>query len=532
MGSNDAAHCRDGWWPVEDTAGRQVRWVVERARLALRTAGPATHAGIEVWAPRSLSAPRVTGRLTICDPWVAGLPEFGPSLDVAFRLAPGRWNQLEFPLPHLLAAGTDLAITLEIERPAPRWRARREPTTIPRSAAVHRVWVRGDRLTPADVAIVVLNWNRAEETIACLESLRRADLGGAAVLVVDNGSRDGSAATIRARFPDQPIVALPENRGYAGGNNAGIRAALDRGAAAVVLLNNDTEVAPDFLAPLVWAFNSNIDVAAVSGAILRMDRPQTLDVAWLDVYYGHGIVRRRGVNALPGEGFTDRRAVDAGVGCCLLIGADALRHVGLLDEAYFAYHEEVDWCVRARAAGGQILYQPLARVWHGGSKSTGALRDPLDAARTVGAPETLPNAAPLPWNPVRCYLGARNSVRFMRLRASRARQLFFAASTLYAVPLELLAVLLRREEEIMLGLWTYRRALALYCGAAPEQGGGAPARALRLALRLPGVLLWRLPRDLRAAARDGRLAQLGETCRGLWDGVRDRPLPLERLGLR
>jgi hypothetical protein len=282
----------------------------------------------------------------------------------------------------------------------------------------------------------------------------------------------------------------------------------------------------------VWAFNSDIDVAAVSGAILRMDHPQTLDVAWLDVYWGHGIVRRQGVNALPGEGFTDRRAIDAGIGCCLLLGADALRRIGMLDERYFAYHEEVDWCVRAGAAGRRILYQPLSRVWHGGSKSTGALRDPLAAGRTIDKTEALPNAAPLSWNPVRSYLGARNSVRFIRNRASRTRQLYFLASTLYSLPLELLAVLLRREEELMLGLWTYRRALALYCGGAADQGGAALVRALRIATRLPVVLVWRIPRDLRAAAREGRLAQLAETWQGLWDGLRDRPLPLQRLGLR
>jgi GT2 family glycosyltransferase len=509
-----------------------VRWVAGRGRLVLTATEAATHAGIELWAPRSLRAPRVTGRLTLRDPWVAHLEDVGASLDVAFRLEPGSWNRLEFPLPRQLAAGTDLEVTLEIERPAPRWTKRARPDSYPRSAAVHRIWLRGDRITAAQVTIVVLNWKRAAETIACLESLQRAELGGATVLVVDNGSHDGSVETIRARFPDQPIVVVPENRGYAGGNNAGIRAALDRGAAAVLLLNNDTEVAPDFLPPLVWAFNSDIDVAAVSGAILRMDHPQTLDVAWLDVYWGHGIVRRQGVNALPGEGFTDRRAIDAGIGCCLLLGADALRRIGMLDERYFAYHEEVDWCVRAGAAGRRILYQPLSRVWHGGSKSTGALRDPLAAGRTIDKTEALPNAAPLSWNPVRSYLGARNSVRFIRNRASRTRQLYFLASTLYSLPLELLAVLLRREEELMLGLWTYRRALALYCGGAADQGGAALVRALRIATRLPVVLVWRIPRDLRAAAREGRLAQLAETWQGLWDGLRDRPLPLQRLGLR
>src|SRR5262249_10697317 len=93
-------------------------------------------------------------------------------------------------------------------------------------------------LTAADVAIIVLHWNKRDVPLACLESLAKADLGGATIWVVDNGSRDGSVEAIRERFPQARIVALPENLGYAGGNNAGTRAALDAGAGAVLLLNN------------------------------------------------------------------------------------------------------------------------------------------------------------------------------------------------------------------------------------------------------------------------------------------------------
>ena len=514
------------WTPSELGDLPAARLAGGRMRLLLHAPALSTHAGIELWVPRGR---HLTGRLVVRDAWVAARPDYPPSLDVAFRLASGVWNRLEFPLRVPLESELKVEVTIEVEDAASPGG---EPDPALHGVAARRVWLRGARITTADVVIVVLNWNKAEETITCLESLQQADLGGASVLVVDNGSRDGSAAAIRARMPQVEVLALPENRGYAGGNNAGIRVALERGAKAVLLLNNDTRVAADFLHPLVWALNSHLDVAAASAAILRMDQPETLDVAWLDVYYGHGIVRRQGVNALPGEGFDSRLAVDAGVGCCLLLAADALRTVGLLDEDYFAYHEEVDWCVRARAGGGEILYEPHACVWHGGSKSTGTLRDALGVARTVESGEALPNRVPLPWNPVRSYLGARNSVRFIRARAHWRQQLYFVASTLYAMPLELLAVLLRREEELSLGLWTYRRAVALYCGAGAESGGGRLVRALRVARGLPAMLLWRVPRDLARARAEGRLAQFAEYCRGLWDGARGRPLPLERLGLR
>src|SRR5215831_15107748 len=95
------------------------------------------------------------------------------------------------------------------------------------------------RLAPPDVAILVLNWNNRECTLDCLASLEGADLGGATVLLVDNASTDGSVEAARARFPGLRLLALPGNRGYAGGNNAGIADAVARGAGAVLILNND-----------------------------------------------------------------------------------------------------------------------------------------------------------------------------------------------------------------------------------------------------------------------------------------------------
>src|SRR6185436_948902 len=125
------------------------------------------------------------------------------------------------------------------------------------------------RLASRDVWIVVLNWNRRAETLACLASLERATLDGVTIVVVDNGSRDGTVEAVRMAHPTVRIVALEENRGFAGGCNAGIRAALDAGAGAVLLLNNDTEVAPDFLAPLLGVLNRWPRAAAVAGAVFR-----------------------------------------------------------------------------------------------------------------------------------------------------------------------------------------------------------------------------------------------------------------------
>ena len=165
------------------------------------------------------------------------------------------------------------------------------------------------------ITIIVLNWNGADDTIACLESLDAADLGEASVLVVDNGSRDHSVERIRERFPQQTILELAENRGYAGGNNAGIRVTLDTGVDGVLLLNNDTRVAPDFLPPLLATVAADARTGAVSSAIMRLDRPDMLDVAFAAVHFHQReAVRILGVNALPGEGFNERRRVEVEYG--------------------------------------------------------------------------------------------------------------------------------------------------------------------------------------------------------------------------
>jgi hypothetical protein len=246
------------------------------------------------------------------------------------------------------------------------------------------------------------------------------------------------------------------------------------------------------------------------------------------------------VNALPGEGFDRVQSVDAAIGCSLLVRGEAIREIGMLDETYFAYHEEVDWCYRAGKAGWLIFFQPYSRVWHHYSKSTDVSRPASSRRwnRTRGA--ELPNTLAVAWNPVRTYLGARNSIRFIRAHAGIVRKLYFAVSTLYNIPLEYLAVVLDREEELKLGLLTYRKALGWYCleetGAPPEvlrgQRRATLGQSVRALVHAPRILFRSLPREIARARREGLTAQVEACARGHWDGIRDRPVPLEELGLR
>jgi GT2 family glycosyltransferase len=382
-------------------------------------------------------------------------------------------------------------------------------------------------VTTAGITIVVLNWNRRDDTLACLASLARAELGGARVLVVDNGSRDGSVEAIRGRFPEVEVLALPENRGYAGGNNAGIRAALEAGAEGVLLLNNDTEVAPDFLPPLIDALASSPTAAAASSAVHRLDRPELLDVAYCEVQFRRRyVVQLVGVNALTGEGFDRRRHVPVVPGCSVLLRADAIRAVGDFDEAYFAYHEDVDWSLRARRAGYELFYEPYSRVYHRRSGSTRPGRRPAMPPGASHEP-ALPNAEPAAWNPVRTYLGARNTVRLVRAHATRREQRAFLVACLRDLPLELLAVVFGREGRLVLGRWGWGGALRdATFGRHPTAG-----LAARIVL-VPYDVLVATPRDVWRAWRAGGLEQFAATVRGLRDGYLRRPIPFQRLGLR
>jgi GT2 family glycosyltransferase len=395
-------------------------------------------------------------------------------------------------------------------------------------------------MDPSRVWIVVLNWNNKDDTLACLESLEKADLAGATVLVVDNGSRDGSADAVRERFAQFRLLALPENRGFAGGNNAGIREALEAGAEGVLLLNNDTVVDAKFVFPLVQVFDDNPDAAAVSSAIHRLDHPEMLDVAYSIVdFRRREAVRILGVNAVPGlgEGFHVCTQVEVTIGCSMLMSAKALRDVGLFDEAYFAYHEDVDWSLRARKRGYRLFYQPWSRVFHRGSRSTRSLVAP-PREETRSGDDVLPEAEPMPWNPVRAYLGARNVIRLLKAHATREEQREFLRSCLWEIPIEFLAIVKRREGWLRLGRWSYKAFLREHFVDRHElvrqrlAAGSRIEAGLLLLVLAPIDLLWTLPREAWQAQRNGRLVELFHYVRGLCDGVRNRPLPLEKLGLR
>ncbi len=220
------------------------------------------------------------------------------------------------------------------------------------------------------VVVVVLNWNGREDTLACLRSLARVDHPDFEVLVVDNGSVDGSEAAIRAAYPDLPFLQTGSNLGFAGGNNAGIAWALRRGARFVLLLNNDTEVEPDFLRAMTDAASAD-GVGIVGATIAYADRPDRLWAfggGYFDVATGWVRHVQRIVDPATLRPHGTRHFYVTG--CTMLLRRELLETVGGLDESYFHFCEDVDLCLRAEAEGWRATVAPAARLIHKVSATT------------------------------------------------------------------------------------------------------------------------------------------------------------------
>jgi GT2 family glycosyltransferase len=213
------------------------------------------------------------------------------------------------------------------------------------------------------VLVIVLCYNGAELTLACLASLRRLTYPRADVLVIDNASRDGTPEQVRAHFPEVAVVETGANLGFAAGNNVGLRRALDQGYDYALLLNNDTEVAPDLLDVLVSAAEASPAIGVVGPTIYYYERPELIWSAGGYINWRRGVSEMRGGERADGQ-YQAPSDVDFVTGCALLCKRAVLERAGLLDERFFMYYEETEWCVRVTRAGFRIVHVPGASVLH------------------------------------------------------------------------------------------------------------------------------------------------------------------------
>jgi len=222
------------------------------------------------------------------------------------------------------------------------------------------------------VAVIVLNWNGKALTLDCVRSLLEVRTPNVEIVVVDNASTDGSVEAVREAFGDRiTLIVNDDNLGFAEGNNQGIRHALERGAEFVLLLNNDTVVDPDLIDCMLRPFDANARVGVTGPKIYYYTPRDQIWSAGGEVYLWRGISRHIGIREKDRGQFDAQRDVDYVTGCALMASREVFESAGLLDPAYVAYYEDVDFCMRARRAGFRIVYVPDGMVWHKISSSTG-----------------------------------------------------------------------------------------------------------------------------------------------------------------
>lgn len=221
-------------------------------------------------------------------------------------------------------------------------------------------------VTAHHVGIIILNWNNAPDTLACLTSLGQLNCSDYQAIVVDNGSTDDSVLAIKAQFPRVSLLETGDNLGYAEGNNAGIRYALDSGVNYVCILNNDVIVDADFLDEAVSVAENDPLVGIVGVTVYSADRPNAMvaNGGWIDWTAGSTNLLRGDSRDTDRPGNTLPREVDFVVGCAILVKRQLLDTIGLLDPRYYLNFEDVEWCARAARHGYRTVLAPTAKVWH------------------------------------------------------------------------------------------------------------------------------------------------------------------------
>ena len=225
-----------------------------------------------------------------------------------------------------------------------------------------------------DLSIVIVTWNSRQVLLRCLDSIRdevlsRRDPGRLEVetIVVDNGSSDGTVEAVRELHPFAQVVALPENRGFAGGNNVGLRRA---GGRYAVLLNSDTLVRRDGLEACVRYLDAHPDVGVVGPQLLNEDGSKQNCVhnypSLLTEIVPKGLLQLLLPRRFPSKRYGHPAPLDvpAVIGACLFVRREVLEQVGLMPEEYFFFLEETDWCYRIRRAGWRIVHVPQAAIVH------------------------------------------------------------------------------------------------------------------------------------------------------------------------
>lgn len=234
----------------------------------------------------------------------------------------------------------------------------------------------------ASVGVVLVNWNGIGDTLDVLGQLDQIEGPPLQRLVVDNGSSDGSVATLRRERPDVELLETGNNLGFAAGNLVGIRHLVEKHDCEwILLLNTDVEVDKGFLPPLLASCLDG-EVGAVGPKICFHDPPDLIWAAGGRLRLRETVTEEFGIRQPDGPKWDEAKNVSYLTTCCLLVPRDVLERVGLFDPVFFIGVEDADWCRRALDAGFRLRYVPESRIWHKVATSTGGSYTPFKTFHT------------------------------------------------------------------------------------------------------------------------------------------------------
>lgn len=215
-----------------------------------------------------------------------------------------------------------------------------------------------------EVAIIILNWNSFNYTFNCIRSVKETAGNNYEIILVDNHSEDGSGLRLKAIFPDIIFIQTERNAGFAGGNNPGLRYAIENGFKYSLLLNNDTEVTKDFLSPLLDYMEMHPEAGVIQPAIYFNKNRSSLwnggsyFIRFLGLPYC-----KNNLSLFKNRIFAIKK-VDWVTGCAFLTRNSILEQTGLLDERFFMYYEDIDLSFRIKQLGYELIYYPASVIYH------------------------------------------------------------------------------------------------------------------------------------------------------------------------